>query len=82
MFDFQMSRVRSVSIMGVEARGVDWEGLWRRTVEAGSWRLGKDGQGRGKGSRGHGMSKEQRASVTMSGSELGEMYKGKASSRI
>lgn len=43
MFDFQMSSVRSVSIMGVEERGVVWEGLWRRRVEAGSWRLGKGG---------------------------------------
>lgn len=81
MFDFQMSSVRSVSIVGAGG-GVIWEGRWRRRVDAGSWRMGKYWQGPGKKSRRHGVSKEQEASVTMSESELGEMYKGKAGSKI
>lgn len=80
MFDFQMSNVRSVNIVGAGG-GVIWEGPWRRRVDAGSWRMGKYWQGPGKKSTGHGGSKEQEASVR-SGSELGEMYKGKAGSRI
>lgn len=81
MFDFQMSSVRSVSIVGAGG-GVIWKGRWRRRVDAGSWRMGKYRQGPGKKRRGRGVSKEQDASVATSEAELGEMYKGKAGSRI
>lgn len=63
-----------------------WSGLGRPCGEGG-WRLGLGrwvgiGKAPEKRSRGHGMSKEQEASATVSGSELGEMYKGKAGPRI
>lgn len=41
MFDFQMSSIRSVSIVGAGEGGKIWEGLRGRRVEAGSWRMGK-----------------------------------------
>lgn len=42
MFDFQMSSIRSVSVVGAGEGEEVWEGLWGRRVGAGSWRMGKD----------------------------------------
>lgn len=39
MFDFQMSSIRSVSVVGAGEGEEVWEGLWGRRVGAGSWSI-------------------------------------------
>lgn len=62
--------------------GMAWQALWGRRVGARSWRMGEDCQGPRNEGRGHGVSREPEAPASVSASELGATYKGKASSRI